>query len=224
MDIKRSFGKGNFPLPKFLRLFRKLRLACRSSFLFAGFPSRLPVLLLIYRFSFSFAALSSHLPVFLSLCRQYPFLLPRLEIVEEGIAFPQEECLTLPSGATFFANQTYVAVARDSQTCKLMGLYILHPNNVGRCGHIANASYAVGKQWHGLHIGEKLVLDCLRQAKAHGFRVLQFNAVVATNFHARHLYERLGFVQLGVIPGGFRMKDGTYADICPYYHCLQHFR
>ena len=26
--------------------------------------------------------------------------------------------------------------------------------------------------------------------------------------------------QLGTIPGGFRMKDGTFEDICPYYHVL----
>ncbi len=72
----------------------------------------------------------------------------------------------------------------------------------------------------GLHIGEKLVADSLKQAKAHGFGVMQFNAVVASNVHARHLYERLGFVPLGVIPKGFRMKDGHYEDICPYYHEL----
>ena len=37
------------------------------------------------------------------------------------------------------------------------------------------------------------------------------------------LYERCGFVQLGTIPGGFRMKDGHYENICPYYHTLQEF-
>jgi RimJ/RimL family protein N-acetyltransferase len=47
--------------------------------------------------------------------------------------------------------------------------------------------------------------------------VLQFNAVVEGNLRARRLYERLGFTQLGVIPRGFRMKDGTFANICPYY-------
>ena len=31
------------------------------------------------------------------------------------------------------------------------------------------------------------------------------------------LYERLGFTQLGTIPRGFRMKDGFFANICPYY-------
>lgn len=99
----------------------------------------------------------------------------------------------------------------------MLGLYILHPNNVGRCGHICNASYAVSSKSRGQHIGEKLVLDCIRQAHEEGFRVLQFNAVVRTNTHARRLYERIGFKQLGTIPGGFRMKDGSYEDICPYY-------
>ncbi|MBQ6251708.1 GNAT family N-acetyltransferase [Ruminococcus sp.] len=140
------------------------------------------------------------------------------EVVEEGIAFPQEELLDETGGREFFAAQTYCGVARLDG--KVLGLYILHPNNVGRCGHICNASYAVSSESRGLHIGEKLVLDCLEQAKLHGFGVLQFNAVVESNIHARHLYERLGFVQLGTIPKGFRMKDGSYENICPYYHEL----
>jgi ribosomal protein S18 acetylase RimI-like enzyme len=142
------------------------------------------------------------------------------EVVEEGVAFPQEEALDEQSGRAFFAEQSYSAVAEDVETGEIYGLYILHPNNVGRCGHICNASYAVKRNVRGLHIGEKLVLDCLEQGKLHGYGVLQFNAVVASNTHARHLYERLGFVQLGVIPRGFRMKDGHYEDICPYYHTL----
>ena len=142
------------------------------------------------------------------------------EVVEEGVTFPQEDFLNEETGAVFFAEQTYTAVAADSETDKVYGLYILHPNNIGRCGHICNASYAVSRDSRGLHIGEKLVSDCLKQGAVHGFKVLQFNAVVASNIHARHLYERLGFQQLGVIPGGFRMKDGHYEDICPYYHTL----
>lgn len=142
------------------------------------------------------------------------------EVVEDGIAFPQEEVLNYESGQVFFAAQTYCAVAVNSDDNKIYGLYILHPNNVGRCGHICNASYAVKSESRGMHIGEKLVTDCLLQGKNHGFGILQFNAVVASNIHARHLYERLGFIQLGTIPTGFRMKDGHYEDICPYYHVL----
>lgn len=140
------------------------------------------------------------------------------EVVEDGIAFPQEETLDSKTGAEFFASQSYTGVAEEDG--KVFGLYILHPNNVGRCGHICNASYAVSKDARGRHIGEQLVTDCLKKGKELGFRVLQFNAVVESNVHARHLYERLGFTQLGTIPDGFRMKDGQYENICPYYHEL----
>jgi L-amino acid N-acyltransferase YncA len=142
------------------------------------------------------------------------------QVVEDGVAYPQEEGLTAESGTAFFAENTYTAVAEDPETGEIYGLYILHPNNIGRCGHIANASYAVDASSRGLHIGEKLVQDSLIQGKAHGFGILQFNAVVATNIHARHLYQRLGFTHLGTIPKGFRMKDEHYEDICIYYHEL----
>ena len=139
------------------------------------------------------------------------------EVVEDGIAFPQEEPLDETTGPEFFAAQVYCGVAADAQSGEICGMYILHPNNVGRCGHICNTSYAVDSGSRGLHIGEKLVKDSLVQGKAHGFSILQFNAVVESNIHARHLYERLGFVPLGMIPKGFRMKDGHYENICPYY-------
>ncbi|MBQ8932632.1 MAG: GNAT family N-acetyltransferase [Ruminiclostridium sp.] len=138
------------------------------------------------------------------------------EIVEEGIAFPQENLLDYESARDFFGSQSYTGVAEDEKG-NILGLYILHPNNIGRCGHISNASYAVASYERGKHIGEKLVLNCISKAKELGFGILQFNAVVATNIHARHLYERIGFKQLGTITKGFRMKDGHYEDICPYY-------
>jgi L-amino acid N-acyltransferase YncA len=140
------------------------------------------------------------------------------EVVEAGDAFPQEEPLDEKTGAKFFAEQSRTAVAEDEG--KILGLYILHPNNVGRCSHIANASYAVASSARGKHIGEALVFDSLRNAKALDFHILQFNAVVESNLNARHLYERLGFKQLGTIPRGFRMKNGRYVNICPYIYEL----
>lgn len=137
------------------------------------------------------------------------------EVVEVGNAFPQEEFLDLEKGEKFFSEQSYTGVAVDND--KVYGLYILHPNNIGRCGHICNASYAVSSESRGKHTGEKLVLDCMAQAKNIGFKILQFNAVVESNIHARHLYERIGFQQLGTITNGFRMKDGSYENICPYF-------
>lgn len=142
------------------------------------------------------------------------------EVVTAGIAFPQTQLLDKTSGQAFFSSQSYVGVAQNSESLEILGVYILHPNNIGRCGHISNASYAVKSSARGQHVGEMLVKDCMEQAKRLEFRILQFNAVVRTNEAALHLYQKLGFSQLGVIPGGFQMKDGTYEDIIPHYHLL----
>ena len=139
------------------------------------------------------------------------------EVVKDGAAFPQEDLLDLQTGKEFFGSQSYCGVAVSDQTGEAVGLYILHPNNVGRCGHICNASYAVKKSMRGKHMGEMLVKDSLSVAKNIGFKIIQFNAVVETNTYARHLYEKLGFIGLGVIPKGFRDKNGDYLNICPYY-------
>ena len=136
-------------------------------------------------------------------------------IVEDGISFPNEEKLTLENAAEFFSNQTYTGIAIDNG--EIVGLYILHPNNIGRCGHIANSSYAVKLGQRGKNIGKKLVEHSLKIAKEKGYRILQFNAVVASNEVALHLYKKLGFNQLGVIPGGFLFKDNEYLDIIPYF-------
>lgn len=140
------------------------------------------------------------------------------EVVEEGNAFPQETPMTEQEADAFFSKQDFVGVAYDKE--QVVGLYILHPNNVGRCGHHANASYAVRSELRGLHIGECLARHSLEQAKRLGYRLLVFNVVVKGNDRAVRLYEKLGFVKVGEIPGGFRRKDGTYADTMIFYHAI----
>ncbi len=137
------------------------------------------------------------------------------DIVEDGIAFPQLELLDEETGHEFFSEQSFTGLAfKDDE---LVGLYILHPNNIGRCAHLSNSSYAVKKNLRGFGIGEKLVSHSMEKAKELGFKVLQFNAVVRTNEAALKLYKKLGFVQLGTIPKGFLLKNGKYEDIIPHY-------
>ena len=65
------------------------------------------------------------------------------QLVEDGVAFPQTELLDESSGMRFFEEQTFTGIACEAGSDKIVGLYILHPNNVGRCGHLySNASYA----------------------------------------------------------------------------------
>ena len=119
------------------------------------------------------------------------------EVVDQGKAFPQLEDLGVEDGEAFFKEQSYTGIAVNEND-EIVGLYILHPNNIGRCGHICNASYAV-------------------KSTIRGQGVLQFNAVVKSNTTALKLYQKLGFTQLGTIPGGFLNKDGVYEDIIVHY-------
>lgn len=139
-------------------------------------------------------------------------------IVATGQSFPQEELLDSDSAKEFFSMQSFVGVARCNS--RIVGFYILHPNNVGRCAHIANASYAVRPDSRGKGIGRALVEHSLITAKDLGFRIMQFNAVLATNTVAAGLYESLGFKKLGTIEEGFRLDDGSYVDITPMYKNL----
>lgn len=142
------------------------------------------------------------------------------QVIEEGVAFPQIEKLTVNTGLEFFHSQSYTGIACNEEAEQIVGIYILHPNNVGRCGHICNASYAVLNGVRGQHIGEELVVHSIKKAKELQYRILQFNAVVKSNTAALVLYKKLGFVQLGIIPNGFMLKDGSFEDIIPHYYVL----
>lgn len=137
-------------------------------------------------------------------------------VVRADDAFPQLDELDERTAPEFFAEQTRTAVALDAG--RVVGLYILHPNNVGRCGHVANASYAVDAGVRGKGIGRALVSDSLASLAPCGFRGLQFNAVVASNAGAIHLYEDLGFARVGTVPGGYLNKQGVYEDMHIFYH------
>lgn len=142
------------------------------------------------------------------------------DVVEVGDAFPQVNPLSIDDAREFFAEQSLTQVADLNGI--IFGLYILHPNGIGRCAHVANASYAVALPSRGVGLGRELVKDSLKQAARLGFRGLQFNAVVASNEPAIHLYEDLGFTRVGTVPGGFVNGAGQFEDTYIFYkHCFQ---
>lgn len=132
------------------------------------------------------------------------------EVVDEGTSFPGDQILSEAEVLEMFQQQTEVVCAIVDE--QVAGLYILHPNNIGRCSHIANASYGVKKEFRGKGIGRVLVKDSLERAKENQFKGLQFNAVVASNSAAIRLYLSLGFAIIGTIKDGYRLKDNTYVD------------
>jgi len=111
---------------------------------------------------------------------------------------------------------TYVA-ERDGD---IVGTYVLKPNQAALGAHVANAGYMVRPETFGSGIGFAMGQHSLGEARAAGYRAMQFNAVVSTNARAVALWRRLGFEVIGTVPEGFRHRDGGYVDLLIMYRRL----
>ena len=102
----------------------------------------------------------------------------------------------------------------------IVGTAELAPNRAGGGAHIANASFMVDETRSGLGVGRALGEHVLAQARADGYRGMQFNAVVESNTRAVALWQRLGFEILATIPGGFRHPTLGFVGLHMMYQPL----
>jgi L-amino acid N-acyltransferase YncA len=111
---------------------------------------------------------------------------------------------------------TYVA-ERDGE---IVGTYVLKPNQPALGAHVANAGYMVRPGLFGRGVGTAMAEHSLSEARAAGYRAMQFNAVVRTNTRAVALWRRLGFDVIGTVPEGFRHRELGYVDLLIMYRRL----
>lgn len=104
---------------------------------------------------------------------------------------------------------------------RVLGMYKLQPNQVGRGSHVANASYMVSPNAQGVGIGRMLAEHSLEEARRQGYLAMQFNYVVSTNTAAIHLWKRLGFSIVGTLPKAYRHRRLGYVDAYVMYKLLE---
>jgi ribosomal protein S18 acetylase RimI-like enzyme len=95
-----------------------------------------------------------------------------------------------------------VFVAEDEGT--VVGTYYLRANNRGGGKHVANCGYVVAPDAFGRGVARTMCAHSLDQARARGFTAMQFNFVISSNERAVRLWQELGFVIAGRLPGAFR--------------------
>jgi L-amino acid N-acyltransferase YncA len=95
--------------------------------------------------------------------------------------------------------RTFVAVEGG----RVVGTAHVGPNKPGRGSHVATASFMVDAAARGLGVGRSLGEHALAAARADGYASMQFNAVVASNTGAVHLWQELGFDIIGTVPEAF---------------------
>jgi L-amino acid N-acyltransferase YncA len=86
---------------------------------------------------------------------------------------------------------------------RVVGMYKLIPNRIGRGAHVSNASFMVDPAAHGRGIGRALGEHCLDEARRQGYAAMQFNFVVSTNTAGVNLWKKLGFEIVGTLPAAF---------------------
>ena len=102
----------------------------------------------------------------------------------------------------------------------VVGTYILRINHGGPGSHVANAGYMVRPDAFGRGIATAMCEHSLAEARAAGFRAMQFNAVISTNVRAVALWQRLGFAIVGTVPEAFRHPELGYVGVHVMYRRL----
>jgi Sortase and related acyltransferases len=141
------------------------------------------------------------------------------EVVATGDTYALDPLMSREEalGYWFGANtQTYVA----ERAGRVMGTYILRPNQSGGGSHVANAGFMVSPDAHGQGIGRTMAEHCLSEARRLGFRAMQFNFVVSTNESAIRLWKQLRFEIVGTLPGAFRHPEKGYVDVYVMHRSL----
>jgi ribosomal protein S18 acetylase RimI-like enzyme len=103
---------------------------------------------------------------------------------------------------------------------RVVGSYILRPNQSGGGSHVANAAFMVASSARGQGIGRAMCEHCLSEARRLGFRAMQFNFVISTNESAIRLWQQLGFKIVGTLPGAFRHPQRGYVDVYVMFRSL----
>jgi L-amino acid N-acyltransferase YncA len=120
--------------------------------------------------------------------------------------------------AYWFRGDTHTYVA--DKDGRVVGTYILKPNQLGPGSHVANAAFMVASDAEGCGVGRAMAEHCLSESRRMGFRAMQFNFVVSTNMGAIHLWKQLGFKIVGTLPGAFRHPQKGYVDVYVMFRSL----
>ena len=136
------------------------------------------------------------------------------EVASAGETYAMEVPQSLSETRAYWA-EPHIVVAVDGDT--VLGSARMGPNRPAQGAHVGTASFMVGTAARGRGIGRALGEYAVEWHRSNGFAAIQFNAVVSTNTGAIRLWESLGFETIGVVPGGFRLPDSSYADLHVMY-------
>ena len=117
------------------------------------------------------------------------------------LTYPDESSMTAEQEAEFLAQAT--KSAREIEILAFVD---------GQLAHRAKFGIGILQAYWGQGIGYALTAACIDCARQAGYLQLELD-VVADNARAIALYKKLGFVEYGRNPRGFRKRNGDYQEL-----------
>lgn len=117
------------------------------------------------------------------------------------LTYPDESSMTAEQEAEFLAQAT--KSAREIEILAFVD---------GQLAHRAEFGIGILQAYWGQGIGYALTAACIDCARQAGYLQLELD-VVADNARAIALYKKLGFVEYGRNPRGFRKRNGGYQEL-----------
>jgi ribosomal protein S18 acetylase RimI-like enzyme len=120
--------------------------------------------------------------------------------------------------ALWTAPEKTVFVAEDAG--RALGSYYIRPNQGGGGAHVCNCGFVTAADAQGRGVARAMLAHSLEEARAQGYRAMQFNFVVETNTRAIAIWQKAGFEVVGRLPGAFHHPTEGYVDALVMYRSL----
>lgn len=133
------------------------------------------------------------------------------DVVAAGETYALDPSMPSSKAQEFWTGGEHVVTIRDGS--ELLGSARMGPNRPAQGSHIGTASFMVSREARGRGVGRALGEYVVDWHRRHGFRGIQFNAVVSTNTAAIELWRRLGFDVVGRVPDAFELPAGDFVDL-----------
>lgn len=119
-------------------------------------------------------------------------------VFRAGDTYAIDPDITRDAALAFWMGQAACYVADDGD---IIGTYYIKTNQQGGGAHVCNCGYVAGVQGRG--VATAMCEASQTQARAMGYRAMQYNLVLDSNAGAVRLWHKLGFKTVGLIPQAF---------------------
>ncbi len=132
------------------------------------------------------------------------------------LTYPEESSLTVEGEREFLAQSA--ASSNSIEICAFIDSVVVGSAGISPVGsqiklrHRAEFGIGIDRAYWGKGIGRALTNACIECARAAGYAQLELD-VVAENAAALALYKRVGFVEYGRNPRGFRTRDDRWQEL-----------